>query len=108
MEEQEYNKIVENIDKEKLYEKREGLLYRITGEKRLRVIRKYEFEGLMYMMHDNELSGHFGMNATYEKIRQRYYWKNMRRDIEEYVRTCWNCQVRGKPNGRNELHPIKL
>ena len=59
MEENEYNRIIENIDKEKLYEKRKGLLYRIKGEKGLRVIKKYEFEGLMYMMHDNELSGHF-------------------------------------------------
>ncbi|GBC54380.2 uncharacterized protein LOC115178352 [Rhizophagus irregularis DAOM 181602=DAOM 197198] len=78
------------------------------GERKLRVIRKYEFEGLMYMMHDNELSGHFGMNATYEKMRERYYWKNMRKDIEEYIRTCWNCQVRGKPSGKSELHPIKI
>ena len=75
MEENEYNRIIKNITNEKKYEIIEGIVYQIKGNKKLRVIRKYEFEGLMYMMHDNELSGHFGMNATYEKIRERYYWK---------------------------------
>ena len=108
MEEDEYNRIIKNITNERKYEIIEGIVYRIRDDKRLRVVRKHEFEGLMYMMHDHELSGHFGMNATYGKIRKRYYWKNMRKDIEEYIRTCWNCQVRGKPSGRNELHPTKI
>lgn len=108
MEENEYNRIIENIDKEKLYEKREGLLYRIKGEKGLRVVRKYEFEGLMYMMHDNELSGHFGIEATIERIKEKYYWKNMRKDIEQYVKSCWECQMRGKPQGENRLQPIRV
>lgn len=32
----------------------------------------------------------------------------MKKDIEEYVRTCQNCQMRGRPIGRNELHPIRI
>ena len=31
------------------------------------------------------------MNQTYHKIRERYYWKGMRKDITEYVRTCSVC-----------------
>src|SRR5688500_18227987 len=108
MEEGEYNQIIENINKEKLYEERKGLLYRIRDEKRLRVVRKYEFEGLMYMMHDNELSGHFGIEATIERIKEKYYWKNMRKDIEQYVKSCWECQMRGKPQGENRLQPIQV
>ncbi|GBC30564.2 putative integrase core domain protein [Rhizophagus irregularis DAOM 181602=DAOM 197198] len=96
------------IYKEILWKRVKGIVYRRKDEKRLRVIKRFEFEGLMYMMHDNELSGHFGMNTTYEKIRERYYWKNMRKDIEKYVRMCRNCQMRGRPIGRNELHPIRI
>src|SRR6185369_13860581 len=103
MEESEYNRIVNNIEKEDKYELKEGILYRIKGQNKFRVIRDYEYEGLMYMMHDNELSGHFGMEATLDRIRENYWWKNMRDDIEEYVKTCWNCQMRGKPRGKNEL-----
>ena len=30
----------------------------------------------------------------------------MRKDIETYVKTCKQCQMRGKPRGDNELHLI--
>ena len=55
MEEDEYNRIVNNISKENRYELIKGTLYRIKGRDKFRVIRDYEYEGLMYMMHDNEL-----------------------------------------------------
>ncbi|GES74587.1 gypsy retrotransposon integrase-like protein 1-like [Rhizophagus clarus] len=108
MNEKDYQKIIENIDKEKKYELNNDRLYKIKKDKRLLVIRSFEFEGLMYMMHDYELSAHFGIKATYNKIREKYYWKGMFKDIELYVKSCDNCQKRGKPIGRNELYPIKV
>ncbi|GET57438.1 DDE-type integrase/transposase/recombinase [Rhizophagus irregularis DAOM 181602=DAOM 197198] len=108
MEEDNYKRIIDNIKKENKYELKEGILYRVKGQNKFRVIRDYEYEGLMYMMHDNELSGHFGIEATLDRIKENYWWKNMKEDVEEYVRTCWNCQMRGKPRGKNELTPIKI
>src|SRR5277367_980035 len=32
----------------------------------------------------------------------------MRNDVEIYVKTCDQCQRRGKPQGENELHSIKI
>ncbi|PKY35344.1 hypothetical protein RhiirB3_456024 [Rhizophagus irregularis] len=78
MEEDKYNEIIENIDNEQHYRIKDGLLYRIKDNKDLRVIRKYEFKGLMYIAHDHELSGHFGINATHEKVKEKYYWKGIR------------------------------
>jgi hypothetical protein len=40
--------------------------------RKLRVIKDYEYEGLIYMMHNNELSGHFGIKATYNRIKEDY------------------------------------
>ena len=40
------------------------------------------------MFYDSELSAHFSTQTTYEKIKQRYWWKSMRKDIEEYVKSC--------------------
>jgi hypothetical protein len=108
MDEDEYNKIIKNIRKEKKYIIKEEILYRIKKDKLLRVIRKYEFEGLMYMMHNHELSAHFGIKAMQDKMREKYYWKNMVKDIEIYIKSCDSCQRRGKPMGKNELHPIKV
>jgi hypothetical protein len=108
MEENEYNRIIDNILKENNYELTKGILYRTKGQNKLRVLRDYEYEGLMYMMHDNELSGHFGIEATLDRIKENYWWENMRGDVEEYVKTCWNCQMRGRPRGKNELRSIRI
>ncbi|GBC28728.2 retrovirus-related Pol polyprotein from transposon 412 [Rhizophagus irregularis DAOM 181602=DAOM 197198] len=62
----------------------------------------------MYMMHDHKLSAHFGIQATYEKVKEKYWWKNMKRDIEKYVKSCDNCQRRNNPQGLHELHPIEV
>jgi His(2)-Cys(2) zinc finger. len=108
MDEKEYNRIIENIEKEREYEWSEGILYRKKERKRLQVIRRWEMEGVMYLMHDHPLSAHFGIGATYEKMKERYYWKGMRKDIEIYVKSCDKCQRREKPKGKHELHPIEV
>jgi hypothetical protein len=36
--------------------------------------------------HDSILGGHRGMNKTYEAIKQPYYWPNMKKEIDDYVK----------------------
>ncbi|GBB98573.1 hypothetical protein RclHR1_32680001 [Rhizophagus clarus] len=103
-----YKKIITNIDKEKKYILKDDKLYRVNKGKERLVIRRYEFEGLLYMMHYHELSEHFGINATYKKIKEKYYWKNMFEDIKVYVKTCDSYQRKGKPDKKNELFLIKI
>jgi hypothetical protein len=108
MNNEEYREIIENIEKEDSYEIIEGILYRKKNEKKLQVIRRFELEGIMYMMHDHPTAGHFGINATYERIKERFYWNKMKDDVERYVKSCDQCQRRGKPRNKNELHSIKV
>jgi len=44
--------------------------------------------------HDNVLAAHFGFHRTYHKIRQRYFWKRMYRDVDNWVRSCTSCSQR--------------
>jgi len=108
MDEEKYKEIIKNIEKENKYEIKDGQLYRKKKDKLLKVIKRYEFEGLMYLFHDHELSAHFGIQTTSEKIKERYYWKGMQKDIETYVKSCDQCQRRGKPIGKHELHSIQV
>ncbi|CAB4418805.1 unnamed protein product [Rhizophagus irregularis] len=85
MDEKEYDKILKNIEKEEKYVQENGVLYKIKNENKFRVIRRFELEGIMYIMHDHELS-HFGIQATYEKVKEKYWWKNMKQDVEKYVK----------------------
>lgn len=48
---------------------------------------------LIKEFHDNPLfGGHTGHKKLYAKLRGRYYWKNMSKDIGKYVNGCENCK----------------
>ena len=42
-------------------------------------------------LHDSLVGEHKGINQTYQKIRERYYWPGMRNDILDYIRKCPEC-----------------
>ena len=35
--------------------------------------------------HSSAIGGHKGVEKTYNRIRQRYYWENMKLDIQKYI-----------------------
>ena len=72
----------------------------------LRVITKDNLEKILYNMHNVPNAGHFGVKATIDKIRQRYFWPTMGEDVRKYIETCDTCQRQGKPKKTEELHPI--
>ena len=47
----------------------------------------------LYEFHDSPVGGHRGMNKTYRAIKSQYFWPNIRREVEEYVKQCRSCQV---------------
>jgi len=42
--------------------------------------------------HASALGGHKGVTKTYHRLRQRYYWTNMKEDIQVYIHNCMGCQ----------------
>jgi hypothetical protein len=60
------------------------------------------------MMHNDPTSGHFAVEAMYNKIKTRYYWPQFYEDIRKYVESCDSCQRRGRPKKNNLLHPIPV
>src|SRR5271154_1698466 len=44
------------------------------------------------MFHDHETAGHPGELATYNSVRQRYWWPGLRTFIKHYVYGCGACQ----------------
>ena len=43
--------------------------------------------------HDIPIAGHLGSTRMHNRIRERYLWKNMRSDIESYIKNCSQCQI---------------
>ena len=90
---------------------REGILYKKNKknpQRPLRVVKSNEVEIILHNLHADSLAGHFGIEATYHRIAERYYWNQMYSDVREYVRTCDACQRRGGPTKHEYLHPIKV
>jgi hypothetical protein len=97
------------------YYAHEGLLYHIwhTPAKRhmpeKNVHRLYipmQFiDTVLNNCHDHVLAAHFGFQRTYNRIRQRYFWKCMYRDVDNWVRSCISCAQR-KTHRHKVLAPL--
>jgi hypothetical protein len=72
----------------------------------LRVITKENLTKILYNMHNVPNAGHFGIKATMDKTRQRYFWPTMGEDIRKYIETCDTCQRLGRPKRTEVLRPI--
>jgi len=44
--------------------------------------------------HDSATGGHKGVTKTYLRIKARYYWPNMKTDIQSYIQNCRNCKLK--------------
>lgn len=82
----------------------EGILMKknagARGNPYLMVIPEEMKKEILYSNHDDPLSGHMGFARTYDKVNLRYYWQGMKADVQRYVRSCPDCQVRKGPNQR--------
>lgn len=52
------------------------------------------------MLHATKIGGHSGINRTYNRIKDKYYWENLKVDIKKRIQSCEECQ-------RNKLKRIK-
>ncbi|GBG75501.1 hypothetical protein CBR_g20132 [Chara braunii] len=85
-----------------LHSRGKDLLY-VPRDRRLRARLFSEY-------HDSQLAGHFGVNRTIARLRQRFRWPDLITDVTRY---CDSCEVfrRSKPRNRNpycELRPLPI
>ena len=86
---------------------RDGILYRRPGNSggppRKVISLLSDKQRILVNLHDE--SGHRERDATYTKVRNRFYWKRLYTDVDKFVQSCEKCQKR-KPHRYDEpLHP---
>src|SRR6185436_4471516 len=99
------------LNKSKYFKEINGQLYKKPkrgSTEMLKVIRRSEFEDLIKIMHNYPISGHMGINTTYNKIKERYYWNQIYDDIKEYIKTFDTCKSFEKPKRNKILHSIEV
>ncbi|CAF5153725.1 unnamed protein product, partial [Rotaria sp. Silwood1] len=97
------------------YEFKDGLLFKLmimregcNTKTKLIYLPSSMINDLLQVYHSDPLSGHFGVQRTYLKIKNKYWWPNMKQSITQYIQSCLPCQQynisRSKKPGR--LQPI--
>ena len=84
-----------------MYHLRNGVLFKYdekekAGGDSLLVIPESLKESAMSLHHDIPSSGHQGVARTKQKLKEKFYWFHMTRDIENYVLTCNVCNKNKK------------
>jgi hypothetical protein len=46
---------------------------------------------LLHEMHYTKVGGHSSILRTYKKLRQQFYWSEMLRLVQEYIKGCMVC-----------------
>ena len=84
----------------------DGLLKRVvenadgTERKTQLVIPKCRVPDVLKEIHDGSGGGHFGVNRTVERLRQRFYWVNSKEDVKEWCKKCVVCAGSNGPQRR--------
>jgi hypothetical protein len=86
---------------DKLFVK-DGLLYRSLKTKNTHpgpaiVVPKALETEILKGTHDSPFTGHLGVTRTLDCIRKRFFWPNMRKSFENYIRQCNTCVKRKTP-----------
>lgn len=66
-------------------------------------------DNILSLAHETPMSGHLGINKTYHKILNHFFWPGLKSDVTRYCNSCHTCQMVGKPNQtipKAQLHPI--
>ncbi|UYV67705.1 hypothetical protein LAZ67_5001654, partial [Cordylochernes scorpioides] len=70
------------------------------GRAWLLVVPEYKKREIMKEYHNHMSNGHLGVARTMYRIKSKYFWPSMLKDVSEFVKTCHLCQSR---KGSNQL-----
>ncbi|GFW49896.1 hypothetical protein TNCV_1885591 [Trichonephila clavipes] len=94
---------VYSLEKELLVKIREDKLGNVV---KLIVVPEELRDPIKSLCHEGT-SAHLGITKSKDKLNRYFYWSNCYRNMEQFVKTCDQCQRAGKPNDKKKA-PLKL
>ncbi|UYV77928.1 hypothetical protein LAZ67_15002896 [Cordylochernes scorpioides] len=86
--------------------------YDPMGREWLLVVPRHLRPEILRNLHDSPTSGHLGFTKTYDRIRKKFYWPGMYRNVRKYVAHCPDCQRRKRqpqlPPGLLQPIPVPI
>ena len=113
---QAFSPTIANIADSKEFVMEDGLLYRIAPPAQSAIcpslqlcIPQGQVPNLLQKLHCSEFEGgHLGITRTYNKVRSRFYWPGMYRDIASFVTKCEICLTRRKKVYRAPMQDMPI
>ena len=62
---------------------------------------------ILNLAHETPMSGHLGVNKTYHKILNHFFWPGLKSDVSQHCKSCHTCQMVGKPNQTIPKAPLQ-
>lgn len=57
---------------------------------------------VLHHYHTSLVGGHQGISRTFARLTARFYWKNMFRSVQKFIKTCVDCETeKGEPRTRS-------
>uniref|UniRef100_A0AAV2JG64 Gypsy retrotransposon integrase-like protein 1 n=1 Tax=Knipowitschia caucasica TaxID=637954 RepID=A0AAV2JG64_KNICA len=80
-----------------------------TGEERWQtVVPRALRDPVLKACHGTPGAGHFGVSKTLRRLRQGFYWGQLRRDVEDFCRRCDLCAAYKGPPGQSRAELQQL
>ena len=67
------------------------------------VIQRSLLKEILPFLHEH--CGHFGMAKTFDRVRERFYWPGMKKDVREWVSSCEECCQKKSPHQKH-IHSL--
>ena len=70
------------------------------------VVPQSKRQDVLSITHETPLPGHLGVNKTYQRVLNYFYWPKLCQNVVEFCRSCHVCQLVGKPNQNIQCAPL--
>ncbi|CAF1223047.1 unnamed protein product [Didymodactylos carnosus] len=105
---------IKHYKKNQSYEFVDGIFYKLitrgTTKIKLPYLPATLFKEILFLYYDHPSSAHFGIERTYKKLQNKYYWPKMKHTITSYIQSCFKCAKynyrRTKPPGKLQQIPV--
>lgn len=84
------------------FENSDKTLIFLDESTKIKIPKPQEIPDILNSYHDTSIGGHAGILKMLKNIKQSYKWKNMAKDVENYVKKCKKCQL-----NKINRHPTK-
>lgn len=61
---------------------------------KIRYVPPEERDRIFFETHNSPLGGHKGVSKTYQRIKNNYFWENLKDDIQRRIQQCPDCQLK--------------